>query len=321
MICFCRPCTLGLRRFATAPRAPETSLGHAAQEQAETAVVERRAEAQEEDVDLEVCIRSLSGELIVSLHMPSRSSIQSVKKYLSQQSGYKLYTQQLLCRHAGILDKSQTLRMLTPPVELQLVCLPFDADAGNELLQSALQGDAQAVVRHLEAPACPDWSRPRDGLTPLIAASHIGAVSCVESLLEAGADRDKAETTSCASPIFVASQEGHPEIVQILCNARADVNQPARGCVTPLYMAAQNGYIRVVEMLCKAQANLNVTQKEGATPLCMAAEKGHLQVIRHLVAMRADVRKPRKDGKSPLTVAAFFGHSAVAEFLDAFDPD
>ncbi len=54
---------------------------------------------------------------------------------------------------------------------------------------------------------------------------------------EAGADVNQA-TGDVATPIFVAAQEGHPEVVRYLAGeAGADINQATANGATPIYMA------------------------------------------------------------------------------------
>ena len=43
--------------------------------------------------------------------------------------------------------------------------------------------------------------------------------------------------------LFVASQEGHVEVMKLLCDAGAAKDQAMDDGVTPLYMASQNGHL------------------------------------------------------------------------------
>src|SRR3989338_6210598 len=58
---------------------------------------------------------------------------------------------------------------------------------------------------------------------------------------------------------------------------------------TPLYIAAQRGHQQIVEMLLAAGVDMNAAANDGATPVFAAAERGHNRVVEMLVAAGADM--------------------------------
>jgi ankyrin repeat protein len=52
---------------------------------------------------------------------------------------------------------------------------------------------------------------------------------------------------------------------------------------TPLHLAAQNGHLNVVKFLVEQQAEMNMKNTNGSTPLHLAAQNGHLNVVKFLV--------------------------------------
>ena len=121
--------------------------------------------------------------------------------------------------------------------------------------------------------------------TPLFLASRNGHCDIVDALLRGGADVNKAMDIG-ATPLFMASQLGHCDVVEALLRGGADVNKAKNDGVTPLFMASQDGHCDVVEALVRAGADLTLAWR-GQTPLHSATRKGHTDVVRVLQAAAA----------------------------------
>ena len=48
---------------------------------------------------------------------------------------------------------------------------------------------------------------------------------------------------------------------------------------TPLIIASQNGHVDIVGFLLKANANPNLYANNGVTPFFMASQKGHAHIV------------------------------------------
>ena len=55
-------------------------------------------------------------------------------------------------------------------------------------------------------------------------------------------------------------------------------------------MASQNGHVEVVRVLIDAGALINQANTNGATPLLMASQDGHVDVVRLLIDAGATVK-------------------------------
>ena len=77
-----------------------------------------------------------------------------------------------------------------------------------------------------------------------------GKCPCVRALVNSGADVNAARTDNGCTPMFVAAEKCHLEVVRALVEAGADVNAArTTDGVTPVFMAAQNGHLEVVRAL------------------------------------------------------------------------
>lgn len=82
--------------------------------------------------------------------------------------------------------------------------------------------------------------------------------------------------------------------IQRMIKAGAKVNIVDNEGATPLYMASQNGHYKVVELLLAAKANVNVVRTDvlklvrNITPLSMASLNGHYEVVKLLLTYHPD---------------------------------
>ena len=90
------------------------------------------------------------------------------------------------------------------------------------------------------------------------------------------------------SGLFLAAQEGHDKVVEILVHTEGvDLNKTFGGA-TPLFIASQNGYDKVVQILAHIEGvDINKTWN-GATPLFQASQNGHDKVVKTLLEAGAD---------------------------------
>lgn len=92
------------------------------------------------------------------------------------------------------------------------------------------------------------------------------------------------------TPLFIALQKGHVEIVQILLDARANPNHADKNLNTPL-MAAINANldikcdinIKLIEMLLKSGAKINQANKYEETPLKVACIAERTKIAKFLI--------------------------------------
>jgi ankyrin repeat protein len=127
-----------------------------------------------------------------------------------------------------------------------------------------------------------------------------------------------------SSPLLIACQNHHTEIVEMLLESEADINKCRDSGAPPLYMACQNGHLDIVEKLLDKKVNTDVNKctNNGGSPLYIACQKGHVKIVKILLTNGADINNSLKDGSLPLHVACNFNHiDVVEEILEVQNPE
>lgn len=153
------------------------------------------------------------------------------------------------------------------------------------------------------------------GNSPLYLAADAGHVEVVTYLVDRGANVLFPVNDHKFTPIHVASLKGHVEVTRLLVRLGADVNARAILQNTPLHLAVQGEHIDAVRLLKDSGADLNTTNNNGETPLHVAAKRGHLDAVVYLVDVGADFNLVTKDGMTPMDLAAEEDHMEIVDRL------
>ena len=124
------------------------------------------------------------------------------------------------------------------------------------------------------------------------------------------------------TPLRLAVQSGHPEIVKLLLKDRHVFNR------TGLPIAVTNGHTEIVKLLLGHGANVNEEETHG-TPLLIAVKNGHTEIVRLLLEHGANVNgeetygEPYNFKKSPpkILIAVKNGHTEIAKLLLEYGAD
>lgn len=141
----------------------------------------------------------------------------------------------------------------------------------------------------------------------LFAAAQSGDSAQIKTLLEAGADHGATDDAG-ETALMHAARGGHAAAVQVLIAAGADVNAKSPQGWTALAKAAYNGetergYVEVIEVLHEAGATLDERIFFGITPLMLAAGGGDAPVVEWLINAGADVLAANDGGRTARMMA------------------
>lgn len=142
-----------------------------------------------------------------------------------------------------------------------------------------------------------------------------GKVAEVESLVEAGADINGANTTG-QTPLHLAVANGNAEMVRVLLEDGAELDLPdASEQCSALHVAAQNGDVDIVKLLVRYGADLEACTRRQQTPLHLAALHGHPGVVAQLLRYHVRLDSQDADGMTAQQLAVKNGHHNVVELI------
>ncbi len=113
----------------------------------------------------------------------------------------------------------------------------------------------------------------------------------------------------------LAAQGGYTHIVQILIDAKADLNARDDNAETAVMRAAESEKPEALSLLVKGKAALDVQNARGETALIMAATNHNPAMVKSLVEGGADVALKTAEGNTAVMSAALTNASESAEII------
>lgn len=149
----------------------------------------------------------------------------------------------------------------------------------------------------------------------LITASENGQADFVQKLLDHKAPLTSYCSSNNYTPLHLAAQAGHCDVIRVLLAAKANINAQAAVLETPLCSAIEHDQSQAVELLLA-----NGAQAKDSS-LHDAAHLGSINVARFLIQKYSeDIGNVNKKilhmrNRTPLHLAAEMGHAAFVELL------
>jgi ankyrin len=210
-----------------------------------------------------------------------------------------------------------------PEMAELLVNAKAQPDIANDFqmtpLSEACTNASLAMVRLLLKSGANPNTPVATGETPLMTCSRTGSADSVRLLVEYGAKVDSAEPTQGQTAIMWAAAERHPDVVQALIDAHADLKAATKQGFTPIHFAARAGDMESVKRLIAAGVDVNLpTQGGGYTPLLVATMRARVDLALYLLDHGADPNK-NSAGMTPLHWAATTWESYASNPVYGFE--
>lgn len=182
------------------------------------------------------------------------------------------------------------------------------------LHQAAIFGQLNDLKTYLKDGADVDAVVYKDffAATPLFLAAQNGHHEVVKAIIEAGANRNVSGNDNAFE---IATAYGRREVVNVFIEPGARLNAARQDGSMGLYIASATGQLELVKVMIEAGANPNAAVNDGPAPLSIATEWGHYKIVRELIKAKANLNAADNDGATPLYIAAQKGRRGIVKIL------
>nr|XP_024215301.1 receptor-interacting serine/threonine-protein kinase 4-like isoform X2 [Halyomorpha halys] len=215
-------------------------------------------------------------------------------------------------RDAAVVRKYLKLPSILPDEELRKRLCNEDGEGRTPLERASFEGRSDIVQTILRIGV--DFASRKGKVTAVHLAAEEGNLDVLQLLLDNGADLNEA-TTSKKKAIHFAAERGHDLCLSWLLLHGADIESKDISWQTPLHKAAAGGHIETVRVLLGNSANLDAEDRLGRLPLHHAAKNGKMDTALVLLDCGSDVNSKDRKGHTPLFFAKEASHQDVVELL------
>jgi hypothetical protein len=161
------------------------------------------------------------------------------------------------------------------------------------------KGDAEMLAYMLEAGKSKVDVTDEYGNTPLILAAQIGHVEVVKILIAAGANL-RASDKHGEPLIHLVAESGEIEVMKVLLASGLKVDERSDATGPLLYAPDGNsGYSHDVKRMIERNGG-SVSTFSGYQPIHSAAEVGNVEMVKFLISVGADPQAKDSSGRTPL---------------------
>lgn len=162
-----------------------------------------------------------------------------------------------------------------------LIKYGFPRDNTDNLGQTALLLAVKSYQTSAVA-SIASYCTPTNRNTGFLEASKLNFFNIVEVLIQAKADIDSVDDSG-STALHYCSSNDNPKLMQLLISKGCNLNTVDGSHRTPVFVAAGAGNLRCLEMLIDAGADVDMHDARGFTPLYAAASGAHDRAVQMLL--------------------------------------
>ena len=153
------------------------------------------------------------------------------------------------------------------------------------------------------------------GFTPLLAASYTGHLEVVKLLIERGADVNQIHATENSGALHWAAMHNQEEVIKCLLHHGAYINLLNGMRMTPFhYCILVGSKVETLKLLLSHGARID-NDWDGVGMFWLACARGHINIVRWILEIGMSTETPIED--MVLKCEKHNGHAAIAEMLIA----
>ena len=123
--------------------------------------------------------------------------------------------------------------------------------------------------------------------------------------------------TEITFPLFESAKSGNQLMVATLLNYLTieQINRQNNRGTTALWIASCNGHLDIVLNLLNAGASPNIVNNKGDSPLIPACQKGHTTIVESLLNSGANINQYNKNRDNPIIICCRTGQNQVLDVI------
>jgi ankyrin repeat protein len=208
----------------------------------------------------------------------------------------------------------------TEVVEILLSDEKIDVDIKDKMGQTALHRAAKKEYLNISERLINAGANinevDENGNTPLLLVSLMGAAKAVKMLLRnEKIDIHAKNFHHDQTALHIATIGGYPDIVQMLIDAGANVDEVDNSGRTPFLLASSNGHIQIADTLHTLTIDIHAKDKEGRTAIYLGVSNGHANTVSFLTSAGVNPNIPQNDSSTPVFIVAQYGYFDCVQAL------